>query len=153
MANINPDIFREYDIRGIYGSDIREQEAVLIGRAYGTLIKRDGGRVVSVGRDCRSSSPSLSEALIQGITDTGVSVVDIGLVSTPILYFSLFNLEVDGGVMVTASHNPKDYNGMKLNVGKSSLFGAGIKGLKEFIEKADFEKGNGSVQERSITDV
>lgn len=153
MASINPDIFREYDIRGIYGSDIREREVVLIGRAYGTLIKRDGGSVVSVGRDCRSSSPSLSESLIQGITDTGVSVVDIELVSTPILYFSLFNLKVDGGVMVTASHNPTEYNGMKLSVGKSSLFGAEIKGLKELIEKDDFEKGNGSVQKRSITDV
>ncbi len=152
MASIRQDIFREYDIRGVYGLDIRERDAVLIGRAYGTLIKRNGGRVVSVGRDCRSSSPSLSGSLIQGIVDTGVDVVDIGLVSTPILYFSLFNLKVDGGVMVTASHNPKDYNGMKLNVGKSSLFGAGIKGLKELIEKDDFEKGSGLVQERSVTD-
>ncbi len=150
---MSPDIFREYDIRGIYGLDLKERDAALIGRAYGTIIKRSGGRTVSVGRDCRLSSPSLSEALIQGIVDTGVSVIDIGIVSTPVLYFSLFNLQVDGGVMITASHNPKDYNGMKMCVGKSSLFGQGIQGLKQLIENSDFEKGRGSVQQRLITDI
>ena len=152
-GSMSPDIFREYDIRGIYGSDLKEPDAAFIGRAYGTLLGRSGGRTVSVGRDCRLSSPGLSEALIQGIVDTGVSVIDIGLVSTPVLYFSLFNLRVDGGVMITASHNPKDYNGMKMCVGKSSLFGQGIQGLKQLIEKSDFEKGRGTVQQRSITDV
>ena len=98
MAVINPDIFREYDIRGIYGTDLTEEYVELIGKAYGTLIKRNNGKTVSTGRDCRLSSPSLSESLINGITSTGINVINIGIVSTPILYFSLFNMEVDGGV-------------------------------------------------------
>lgn len=152
MAEINSEIFREYDIRGIYGKTLTEEYVELIGKAYGTLIKRNGGKTVSVGRDCRLSSPSLSEALLQGITSTGLNVINIGIVSTPILYFSLFNLGVDGGVMLTASHNPGDYNGLKLSVGKDSLFGEGIQGLKKLIEKDDFEQGNGSVTDQPITD-
>jgi len=152
MADINPDIFKEYDIRGIYGTELTEEYVELIGKAYGTLIKRNNGKAVSTGRDCRLSSPSLSESLIKGITSTGINVVNIGIVSTPILYFSLFNMEVDGGVMLTASHNPGDYNGLKLSIGKDSLFGKGIQGLRELIEADDFETGNGEVKEQSITD-
>ena len=131
MAKINPDIFREYDIRGIYGTDLTEEYVELIGKAYGTLIKRDKGRTISLGRDCRLSSPSLSESLIKGITSTGVNVINIGIVSTPILYFSLFNMQVDGGVMLTASHNPGDYNGLKLSINRDSIFGQGIQGLRK----------------------
>ena len=153
MADIKQDIFREYDIRGIYGRDLTETYAGLIGRAYGTLIKRRGGTVVSTGRDCRLSSPSLSEAFIEGVTSTGINVINIGIVSTPILYFSLFNLEVDGGVMLTASHNPGDYNGLKLCVGRDSLFGNGIQGLRELILNDDFEQGEGSASVQPITEV
>ncbi len=152
MADINPDIFKEYDIRGIYGTDLTEEYVELIGKAYGTLIKRNNGKAVSTGRDCRLSSPSLSQSLIKGIASTGVNVINIGIVSTPILYFSLFNMEVDGGVMLTASHNPGDYNGLKLSIGKDSLFGKGIQGLRELIEADDFEEGEGEVTEQSITD-
>ena len=153
MAKINPDIFREYDIRGIYGSELTERDVELIGKAYSTLIKRKGGKTVSTGRDGRLSSPSLSKALIKGINSVGINVINIGIVSTPILYFSLFNLEVDGGLMLTASHNPGDYNGLKLCMGKDSLFGTEIQGLKEIIEKDDFEKGEGSVIDQSITNM
>ena len=139
MADINPDIFREYDIRGIYGTELTEEYVELIGKAYGTLIKRNNGKAVSTGRDCRLSSPSLSESLIKGITSTGINVINIGIISTPILYFSLFNMEVDGGVMLTASHNPGDYNGLKLSIGKDSLFGKGIQGLRKMIEAEDFD--------------
>ena len=150
MAQINSNIFREYDIRGIYGKDLDERRVELIGKAYGTLIRNNGGKTVSLGRDCRLSSPSLSEALIEGITSTGINVVNIGIVSTPILYFSLFNLEVDGGVMLTASHNPGDYNGLKLSIGKDSLFGEGIQNLRMMIEDNDFLDGYGEVREQSI---
>jgi len=152
MAKINPDIFREYDIRGIYGTDLTEEYVELIGKAYGTLIKRDKGRTISLGRDCRLSSPSLSESLIKGITSTGVNVINIGIVSTPILYFSLFNMEVDGGVMLTASHNPGDYNGLKLSINRDSIFGQGIQGLRKMIEADDFETGEGTVTDQSITE-
>jgi len=151
MAVINPDIFREYDIRGIYGTDLTEEYVELIGKAYGTLIKRNNGKTVSTGRDCRLSSPSLSESLINGITSTGINVINIGIVSTPILYFSLFNMEVDGGVMLTASHNPGDYNGVKLSIGRDSLYGEGIQGLRKMIEADDFEEGSGEVKDQSIT--
>ncbi len=153
MAEISPNIFREYDVRGIYGSELTLRDAELIGRAYGTVVKRSGGKTVSLGRDCRLSSPSLSEFLIQGITSTGVDVINLGVVSTPILYFSLFNIEVDGGIMITASHNPGDYNGMKLCLGKDSLFGAAIQNLKRLIEKDETEKGEGAVQDQSITNI
>jgi len=152
MADIKQDIFREYDIRGIYGRDLTESYTELIGRAYGTLIKRNGGTVVSTGRDCRLSSPSLSEAFIKGVTSTGINVINIGIVSTPILYFSLFNLEVDGGVMLTASHNPGDYNGLKLCMGRDSLFGKGIQGLRELIQNDDFEQGEGTASFQPITE-
>ncbi len=138
-------IFREYDIRGVYGTALTEKIAEDIGCAFGTLIKRGRGKTVSMGHDVRLSTPSLREALLKGILSTGINVVDIGSCPTPVLYFSLYNLSVDGGVMITASHNPGEYNGFKLCVGKRTIFGEEIQAIKIAIDRQDFDQGSGSL--------
>jgi phosphomannomutase/phosphoglucomutase len=153
MAHINPQIFREYDIRGIVDKDLNQDVLERIGKAYGTYIKDFGAKVVSIGRDCRLSSPDYSKAMTRGINSTGVDVIDIGMVSTPMLYFSLYNLEVGGGVMITASHNPGEYNGIKLCRGKDSVFGEQIQRIREIAEAGEFAKGKGSSSERDIEEL
>ncbi len=138
-------IFREYDIRGIYGKDLGEATAVEIGKAFGTWLQRAGGHKVSLGYDVRLSCPSLREAVLSGLLSTGVHVVDIGLCPTPVLYFSLFHLTVDGGVMITASHNPAEYNGFKLCFRKQTLFGAEIQEIRSIIDGRDYCQGSGEV--------
>ena len=138
-------IFREYDIRGVYGNPLTEKVAEDIGCAFGTLIKRGGGKIVSMGHDVRLSTPFLRNALLTGMLSTGVNVVDIGSCPTPVLYFSLYNLEVDGGVMITASHNPAEYNGFKLCVGKRTIFGEEIQDIKTRIDRQDFDQGSGAL--------
>lgn len=138
-------IFREYDIRGIYGTALTEKVAEEIGKAFGTLIRRSGGKKISLGYDIRLSSPSLREALLSGLLSTGIHVVDIGACPTPVLYFSLFQLEVDGGVMITASHNPAEFNGFKLCRGKGTLFGAEIQQVRTMAEGGDFDRGKGEL--------
>ncbi|MCK5838006.1 MAG: phosphomannomutase, partial [Desulfobacula sp.] len=108
---MNPGIFREYDIRGVAGKDILEEDVVSIGKAYGSLLKKQNKRIVSVGRDCRQTSEKFSDLFIQGVISTGCYVIDIGICPTPVLYFSIQHLKLDGGAMVTASHNPPEYNG------------------------------------------
>ncbi len=144
MPRINPQIFREYDIRGVVGKDLDGEVFQTIGKAYGAYMTERGAKTVSVGRDCRVSSPELSAAFIQGVNSTGIDVLDIGMVSTPMLYFSLYNLDVQGGVMITASHNPGEYNGIKLSDGKESLFGEEIKKIGQIAEAGEFPTGNGT---------
>jgi phosphomannomutase/phosphoglucomutase len=138
-------IFREYDIRGVYGTALTEKVAEGIGKAFGTLIRRSGGKKISLGYDIRLSSPSLREALLSGLLSTGIDVVDIGACPTPVLYFSLFQLKVDGGVMITASHNPAEFNGFKLCRGKGTLFGAEIQQVRTMMESGDFDRGTGDL--------
>lgn len=138
-------IFREYDIRGVYGTALTEKVAEEIGKAFGTLIRRSGGKKISLGYDIRLSSPSLREALLSGLLSTGLHVVDIGACPTPVLYFSLFQLKVDGGVMITASHNPAEFNGFKLCCGKGTLFGAEIQQVRTMAESGDFDQGQGEL--------
>jgi phosphomannomutase/phosphoglucomutase len=128
-------IFREYDIRGVVGRDYDEDFVFALGKAFGSLLREEdsGARQVSVGRDARLSSGSLSDRLIQGIVSTGISVYDIGLCPTPLQYFSLHHLHLDGGIMVTGSHNPPEYNGFKLSVGKETIFGDDIQKMKQRI--------------------
>ena len=133
-------IFREYDIRGVVGRDLTVKLAEQIGRAYGSRAVRAGARSVAVARDGRTSAMQMREAMITGLTKCGLDVVDIGICPTPLLYFALFTLPIGGGVMITASHNPAEYNGFKLSIGKESLHGA----------KGQFETGNGAVTERPI---
>ena len=150
MAQINPNIFREYDIRGVVGVDIDEEVVETIGKGFGTYLNSMGKKIISSGRDCRLSSPALSEAIIRGINSTGIDVIDLGMVTTPMVYFSLFNLEIDGAVIITASHNPSEYNGIKLCVGKDSLFGEGIQNILKIVIEARFASGKGTKTELNI---
>lgn len=148
----NRTIFREYDIRGVVGRDYDEEFARLLGRAFARELTDKGGRTASIGRDCRLSSPALTSALIQGVAESGVDVLDIGIVTTPMHYFSLHTLPVDGGIQVSGSHNPPDQNGFKVSVGKETLYGEGIQRIREILEKSDFPSGKGKVEERPIRD-
>jgi len=143
-------IFREYDIRGVVETDLTLEVVNNIGKAFGTVVKRVGGKAVTVGQDARESSPILRDSIVSGILSTGVNVVQIGLVPTPLLYYSLHHLKVDGGVMITGSHNPPEFNGFKLNLGKDSIHGLAIQEMADMIEKGDFEKGQGSVAETDV---
>lgn len=134
---INGKIFREYDIRGIAGEDITPETAVLIGKAFGTFVRRlnPDAKKTSVGRDVRLSSEYLADALMRGITSAGLDVYDIGVCPTPLQYFSLFLLGLDGGVMVTGSHNPPEYNGFKISRGKETIYGGDIQEMKAIIQE------------------
>ena len=151
---INSHIFREYDIRGIVERDLNGEVPELIGRAFGTEVRQrvGGAPTVTVGHDNRPSSPGLSEGIIRGITSTGVNVIDLGTVPTPVLYFGAAILEADGGLMITGSHNPPEYNGFKMIVKGRAIYGAAIQGLRTRIDAADFESGQGQVERRDITD-
>ena len=147
---INPQIFREYDIRGVVNKDLTPDIVRKIGQGFGTLMNRSGRRDLVVGRDGRLSSKDFAEALIQGLISTGCNVVDIGLCPTPVYYFSIFHLDKDGGMMVTGSHNPPEFNGFKVSVGKSTIFGKEIQNLRGLIEKGKFVTGKGDVSEMEI---
>ena len=132
------EIFRMYDIRGIADRDITEDFAFNLGRAFGKIVKENGGKAVAVGMDVRPTSPKYKDALVDGFRQTGIDVYDIEVVPTPLQYYSLYKLPVDGGIQVTASHNPREYNGFKISLGKYSFFGEGIQRLREIIEKEEF---------------
>ena len=144
---IAPGIFRQYDIRGVVGKDLTTEAARAIGVAYAAYLAEQNvrGRVV-VSRDNRPSGQSLRDALVDGLTSSGVDVVDIGVVPTPINYWALHNLDVVGGIQITGSHNPPEYNGFKLSVGKGSLHGEHIQHLLELIRRGSAGKGKGAVQ-------
>lgn len=117
MKRINPLIFREYDIRGIVGEDLTESNAYIIGRAYGTLLRKYNVTSAVLARDNRLSSYAYSRAVLEALCDTGVDVVDIGMVPTPVFYFARLKYGIEGGVMVTGSHNPPEFNGFKWGSG------------------------------------
>ncbi len=146
-------IFREYDIRGVVGEDYDEEFARKLGRGFAKMLKDHGGSRASLGQDCRLSSPDLSRAVMQGMTESGIEVWDIGVATTPMVYFSLFNLEVDGGIQVSGSHNPPDQNGFKISIGKETIYGSGIQKLREIIEKEDFPEGDAKVVEKPVRDM
>jgi phosphomannomutase / phosphoglucomutase len=143
-------LFREYDIRGIVGKELTETMAQQIGRAFATMSGEHGVKTVSVGRDGRESSPALRDSLVRGLTAGGLNVVDIGVCPTPVLYFSLFNLPVEGGLMITGSHNAAEYNGFKLCIGKEAIHGEEIQRLRKVMEAGRFSSGHGSVTERPL---
>ncbi|MDP1751474.1 MAG: phosphomannomutase/phosphoglucomutase [Reyranella sp.] len=146
----DPTILREYDIRGIVGGTVHPADARAIGRTLGTLVRRKGGRRVALGYDGRLSSPELAAACIEGLTSAGIDVTNIGLAATPMLYFAVYHLDADGGVMITGSHNPPDYNGFKMMMGKKSFFGADIQTLGVMAAKADWESGQGKAEKKDI---
>jgi phosphomannomutase/phosphoglucomutase len=143
-------LFREYDIRGIVGEELTEDMAERIGQAFATVGRARGLKSVSVGRDGRLSSPALRDRLVRGLTSAGLNVVDIGVCPTPLLYFSLHHLPVDGGIMITGSHNAAEYNGFKLCMGKEALHGEAIQHIGRLIEAGDFSSGAGTVSARPL---
>ncbi|HBU97586.1 MAG TPA: phosphomannomutase, partial [Thalassospira lucentensis] len=145
-------VLREYDVRGIVGETLHAADANALGKAFGTKVRRSGGKKVAVGRDGRISSPEMAAALIEGILSTGCDVVRIARGPTPMLYFTVYDEKTDAGIMVTGSHNPSNYNGFKmLNAGKS-VFGEAIQELGQIAANGDFEVGAGSVTDIDIED-
>jgi phosphomannomutase/phosphoglucomutase len=145
---MNPSIFREYDIRGLAEKDFDKEFAVLLGKVHGTVVAEKGGRRVTVGRDCRTTSDVYAEGVIAGLVSTGVHVTDIGICPTPLLYFSLFHLDADGGIQVTASHNPSEYNGFKICVGKDTLYGEQILNIRDRMIRQEFRERPGGRVDR-----
>jgi len=141
--DINPKIFREYDIRGIVGQDLDETVVETLGWAMGTFFLGRGQKDVAVGRDCRLSSPGFGAALIRGLLATGCDVADLGVVPTPLLYFSVFFKKKEAGVMITGSHNPPEHNGFKMMSGEDTLYGKTIQALYEIVRKGVFPRGEG----------
>ncbi len=141
---LNPTIFREYDIRGIAETELASPDVAQLGRALGTLLQRKSGPKINLGRDCRLSSPRLHDALLEGLVASGAEVTDIGTVPTPLLYFSAVHLKADGGVMITGSHNPSEFNGFKTVCGPGTLHGDDIQEVRRIIETRAFASGAGS---------
>lgn len=145
-------LLREYDIRGVVGTTLHTADAQAIGRSFGTVIRRSGGRRVVVGYDGRLSSPVLAEALVAGLAATGCDVTVIGQSPTPMLYFATHHLEADGGIEITGSHNPPDYNGFKMVCQGAPFFGADIQALGRMAAAGDWETGEGTVDEHDLFD-
>jgi len=140
-ANVNPEVFREYDIRGVVERDFDDHFVTDLGRAYATILRHANKSRITLGRDCRLSSPKLREHFLEGLLASGIDVVDIGVVPTPLLYYSVLRWNMDGGAMITGSHNGAEYNGFKLGVGSTTIFGDEIQNVRRIIESRSFEKG------------
>lgn len=135
---MNSQIFREYDIRGIVDRDLTDEVMADLGRGFGTLVARDGGSAVVIGRDARLSGPRFRDAFVGGVTSTGVGVIDVGVVPTPVVYHAANTLPVDGLAVITGSHNPADYNGLKAGLGKATFYAEAIQDLRRMIEQRTF---------------
>ncbi|MDE1147875.1 MAG: phosphomannomutase/phosphoglucomutase [Azospirillaceae bacterium] len=145
-------VLREYDIRGVIGKTLGPADAKAIGQGFGTQVVRAGGTRVAIGFDGRLSSPELEEACVEGLTSTGLEVIRIGLGPTPMLYFTVRHLELDAGVMITGSHNPPDYNGFKMMLGKGPVYGEQIQEIGRLVHGDDLEKGTGSSRTLDVSE-
>src|SRR3954465_10454883 len=151
MAHVfNPTILREYDIRGIVGDTLNEADAYALGRTFAAKAHGEGARTIAVGRDGRTHSPMLEAELIRGLTEGGMNVMQIGMGPSPMLYFATYLLDVDGGIQVTGSHNPADYNGFKLLLKGRSVFGAEIQEIGQRAVDGHWHDGSGTVEEVDI---
>ena len=148
----DPTTLREYDIRGIIGKTLGEADAAAIGRSFGTRVRRNGGKRVAVGFDGRLSSPGLEAALVEGLNAVGIDAVRVGVGPTPMLYYAVYELGCDGGVMITGSHNPPDYNGFKMMLGHKPFFGADIRDLGVLAAAGNWETGAGGSAHVDIMD-
>jgi len=149
----NPTSLREYDIRGIVGKTLGPDDAYALGRSFATLARHRGeGAAIAVGRDGRESSPDLETALVRGLNESGADVVRVGLGPTPMLYFATAELGVDGGIMITGSHNPADYNGFKMVLAGNAFFGADIQALGRIAAAGDWERGGGTITDQTVMD-
>src|SRR3982751_4330617 len=148
--NFNPTILREYDIRGIVGDTLTEADAYALGRTFATKAHGEGARTIAVGRDGRLHSGALEAELIRGLTEGGINVMQIGMGPSPMLYFATHYLDVDGGIQVTGSHNPADYNGFKLLLKGRSVFGQEIQEIGARAADGDWNEGSGTLEEGDI---
>jgi phosphomannomutase len=148
----NPTILREYDVRGIVGDTLTEADAYALGRSYGALAIEEGAQRIAVGRDGRSHSGMLEAQLVRGLTDSGLNAVMVGQGPSPMLYFATYHLDVDGGIQVTGSHNPADYNGFKMLLKGRSVFGAEIQALGRRCAAGDWVEGQGRVEEVDVSE-
>ena len=139
---INPAIFREYDIRGLAETELTSEVIRKIGQSYGTLLRAKGVDKALIGGDVRLSTPVIRANLIAGLISLGIDVIDIGTVTTPMFYFGLYHLDLHGGIMITGSHNPKEYNGLKIAFGKTTLYGNDIQSIRQIIEQDKIVKGD-----------
>ena len=144
MHELNLDIFREYDIRGNVEKDFPDHIVIKLGKAFGTAIKRAGGREIAISGDIRLTTPNLINCFKSGVLTTGIDVINLGLLPTPVNYFSMFHLGVFGAVQITGSHNPPEYNGFKFSIDKKPFFGSDIQSLYTIIETNDYDEGEGS---------
>lgn len=149
---IDQNIFREYDIRGIVGRHLTNESVAVLGRAIGTFFRQNGAKRIAIGYDARESSPGFCQLLEQGFNETGCDAVLIGMVPTPVLYHTVFTQPVDGGVMITGSHNPPDHNGFKICLGRSTLFGSQIQEIKDIALSGVFTSGSGVVESLDVLD-
>jgi len=147
---MNSNIFREYDIRGKIPDELDRDVVYDLGLSFGTYFRGLGIQRISLGRDCRLSSPDFRDILLDGLIKTGMQVVDVGMIPTPLLYFSLYHLDVEGGLQITASHNPSDYNGFKICRGKTTIYGEEIQKIRKIAESGQFQEGNGGVEEADV---
>src|SRR5579864_4364773 len=147
---LKPTIFREYDIRGLADSELLSPDVEQLGLGLGTYIQRQAGLAINVGRDCRLSSTRLRDALVKGLLAAGCDVTDIGVVPTPVLYYSAHYLKASGAIMITGSHNPPEYNGFKTVCGSGTLYGEAIQDLRLLIERQDFERGSGQLKSADV---
>lgn len=152
MISISDDIFKAYDIRGIVDKTLTPEIVTLLGKAIGTTAVAQGLTTFVIGRDGRLSGSDYRDALSKGITSTGIDVIDVGSVPTPVLSFAIHHFKADGGVMITGSHNPKDYNGFKITFQNGPLFGDQIQALKQLIESGHFAEGRGNYRKEDIVD-
>jgi phosphomannomutase/phosphoglucomutase len=143
-------IFREYDIRGLVEQEISDGDVITLGKAMGTYMDLNGVKRLTMGRDCRLSADRYRELLLEGLLSTGRQVVDVGTCPTPLLYFSVWHYEAEGGVMITASHNPPEYNGFKILAGKSTIHGEEIQKIRRIAESGDFARGKGELISEEI---
>ncbi len=143
-------VFREYDLRGIVGKEIMDDDVFVLGKTFGTYMVRQNKSRVVVGRDCRLSSEKYRNLLVEGMLTAGLNIIDVGVCPTPLLYFALRHLEREGGVMVTASHNPPEYNGFKICNGHDTISGPEIQRVRELMDSRDFATGKGEVRSYDI---
>ena len=147
---MNQAIFRQYDIRGVVGKDLTPDIVRTLGKGIGTMLQQKGAKRMTLGWDARLSSPDYRDAITEGVVSTGTDVIQLGMCPTPAFYFSIYQLQADGGVMITGSHNPPEFNGFKVNVGQESIYGEQIQDLFRLIEKGTFAQGEGTVKQYDI---
>lgn len=150
--NINPYIFREYDIRGKVEDDFPPHVVNLLGQGFGTYVLRQGGREITLSGDVRLTTPQLIEAFKEGVLSTGLDVITLGIIPTPVNYYSMYKLDVDGAVQITGSHNPPEFNGFKLSLFRKAVYGEAIQEIRKIIENQAFEQGEGFETKYRIKD-